>query len=188
MKKLLAITSLLLIFTSCKKDEDPITTPPPTNESEVITTAELVFTDTDNNESYIWLYSDSDGDGGTPPAITADTLPANRSFSMSITLLNETENPPENITTEIEEEADDHQFFFSHGNEIEISFTYSDSDSNGFPVGLENSVNTGLNSTGDITVVLRHLPNKSAENVSEGDITNAGGDTDLEITFTGVID
>lgn len=188
MKKLLLISSALLILLSCKKDEDPVFTPPPTNENEVITSAELVFTDTENNEIYSWLYSDIDGDGGNQPVITADTLPANRSFSMTITLLNETENPVEDITTEIEDEADDHQFFFVNNNDIDITFEYADTDNNGFPVGLENTVTTGQTSTGDITVVLRHLPEKSAENVSEGDISNAGGGTDLEITFGAVID
>ncbi len=188
MKKFLLITSLLLIFSSCKKDEDPVFTPPPTNENEVITSAELVFTDTENNENYSWLYSDPDGDGGNPPVITADTLPANRSFTMNITLLNETENPVEDLTNEILDEADDHQFFFIKGNDIEITFSYADSDSNGLPVGLENAVTTATSSTGDVTIVLRHLPNKSAENVSEGDLSNAGGETDLEITFTTVID
>lgn len=188
MKKLLFIISLLIIVSSCKKDEDPVFTPPPTNEHEVITSAELVFTDSDNSEVYSWLYSDSDGDGGAAPEITADTLPANRSFSMAITLLNETETPAEDITPEIQDEAEDHQFFFVNSNEVDITFEYADSDSNGFPVGLENTVTTGQISSGNATVVLRHFPDKSAENVPDGDITNAGGGTDLEITFPAVID
>lgn len=187
MKKLLLFTSLIIVLSSCKKDEDPVFTPPPSNEHEVITSAELIFTDTENNEVYSWLYSDPDGDGGNPAVITADTLPANRSFSMTITLLNETETPAEDITPEIQDEAEDHQFFFINSNEVDITFEYADSDSDNFPVGLENTVTTGQSSTGNVTVILRHFPDKSAENVPDGDITNAGGGTDLEITFTAVI-
>lgn len=36
---------------------------------------------------------------------------------------------------------------------------------------------------GDLKIVLLHEPNKDAEGVSAGDITNAGGDTDVEVTF-----
>ncbi|HBK71516.1 MAG TPA: type 1 periplasmic binding fold superfamily protein, partial [Flavobacteriaceae bacterium] len=31
--------------------------------------------------------------------------------------------------------------------------------------------------------ILRHEPNKSASGVSDGDITNAGGETDIEVIF-----
>ena len=37
--------------------------------------------------------------------------------------------------------------------------------------------------SGTITVTLRHEPNKDAAGVSSGDIANAGGETDIEVTF-----
>ena len=36
---------------------------------------------------------------------------------------------------------------------------------------------------GTITVILRHEPDKDASGVSNGDITNAGGETDIEVVF-----
>ena len=36
---------------------------------------------------------------------------------------------------------------------------------------------------GSITVILKHKPMKTAANVSNGDISNAGGETDIEVTF-----
>jgi hypothetical protein len=37
--------------------------------------------------------------------------------------------------------------------------------------------------TGNIIVVLRHEPAKSAAGVAMGDITNAGGATDAQVTY-----
>ena len=36
---------------------------------------------------------------------------------------------------------------------------------------------------GQFTVTLRHEPDKSAQGVSAGDITNAGGETDIEVSL-----
>ena len=41
--------------------------------------------------------------------------------------------------------------------------------------------------TGNLTITLRHLPNKSGVNVPGGDITNAGGGTDAEVVFPVVV-
>ena len=36
---------------------------------------------------------------------------------------------------------------------------------------------------GTITITLRHEPNKGGEGVSNGDITNAGGETDAQVSY-----
>ncbi len=56
-------------------------------------------------------------------------------------------------------------------------------DVNGNPIGISTIVTTNGASTGTITVTLRHEPNKDASGVSTGDITNAGGETDIEVIF-----
>jgi hypothetical protein len=48
---------------------------------------------------------------------------------------------------------------------------------------LTFTLTTGNVGTGNLTVTLRHLPNKSALGVSTGDITNAGGATDAYVSF-----
>jgi hypothetical protein len=54
---------------------------------------------------------------------------------------------------------------------------------NGKPIGLAFTLKTGTAAaTGNIVVVLRHMPAKSAAGVATGDITNAGGATDAQIT------
>lgn len=188
MKKCITIFTAILALSACKKDDDEVITPPPVNEEEVITKLELTFTNNVSGETYVWMQSDPDGDGGNDPVQSVDTLPANSTFNLSIRLFNETENPVEEITPEIEEEDDEHQFFFELNSGASMSIQYNDSDGDGNPIGLSNNVTTGDAETVQLTVTLRHDPDKSADGVSEGNIENAGGDTDIEVTFVGVIE
>ncbi|MFB0942128.1 MAG: type 1 periplasmic binding fold superfamily protein, partial [Patiriisocius sp.] len=100
-----------------------------------------------------------------------------------VQFLNETEDPAEDITQEVIEEADEHQVFYTISEGLNIQTTYEDQDSQGNPLGLQITLTTGAASEGSLTVTLRHEPNKSAEGVSDGDITNAGGETDITTTF-----
>ena len=46
----------------------------------------------------------------------------------------------------------------------------------------------GAASNGTVVVTLRHQPDKTASGVSSGDITYAGGETDIEVSFPLVIE
>lgn len=176
--KLLAILFISSIaLSSCSKNDDPI----PVNEDEIITTVTLTLT---NGNDIVTLQSkDLDGDGPGAPVVTVSgNLDANTTYTGSIVLLNETESPAEDITTEVNEEGDEHQFFFSATNSL-ATFAYTDTDSNNDPIGITFTLTTGAAGTGDIGVILRHEPNKSATGVSTGDITNAGGSTDVDVSF-----
>ncbi|MBT3173884.1 MAG: type 1 periplasmic binding fold superfamily protein [Lentimicrobiaceae bacterium] len=171
------IAMSMLLFTGCKKD-DPVIP----NEEEVITTLNYTLIPSDGGTPVVLSFQDLDGDGGDPPVITGGTLAMNTTYDGSLELLNETETPPGDITEEVEEEALEHQFFFqtSIGG---VSFTYEDTDTNGNPIGILTKVTTEGSGNGTITVILRHEPDKDASGVSNGDITNAGGETDIEVVF-----
>ena len=98
---------------------------------------------------------------------------------------------------EIEEEGDEHQFFFSFTNNAfsdptgngnidnaidnaSDEINYSDEDVNGNPLGLETSWTTGgsLEETGEFTVRLQHQPDVKTATSGAND-----GDTDFELTF-----
>lgn len=177
-KLLLALFAVLfLTMTSCK-DDDPVDV----NDEEVIT--DVIFTLASPTGNTILLtFEDLDGDGGNDPTITGATLEANTTYDAFIQLLNNSVTPGESITAEIKEEDEDHQFFFSTSNELNATVAYTDEDNNGNPVGLFSTVTTGDASTGTLTVTLRHEPNKSGSGVADGDISNAGGETDIEVTF-----
>ena len=110
------------------------------------------------------------------------TLSANQSYSGSLDLLNEAETPAESITAEVAEEDDEHQFFFASTLDG-LSVAYTDQDDNGNPLGLQTTLTTGEAGSGELTIILRHEPDKSAAGVADGNIENAGGETDIEVSF-----
>jgi hypothetical protein len=181
MKTLLFFGSIsFLIFLSGCKDHE---IPKPVNEEELITTLELKFTEAvEGGEIIVFTWKDIDGSFSTPPAIDNITLKAHTIYKLELNLLDESTTPAGNVAEEIEEESEDHQFFFQ-SNGLELSFQYDDVDTEGKPLGLSNTVFIEHASTGTLTVILRHQPDKSASGVSDGDVTNAGGETDIEATF-----
>jgi len=151
-------------------------------EEEVITTLTYTLTSEDGSDTAVLTFKDLDGDGGNDPDITGGTLQSNTIYNGQLTLLNESETPVESITEEIEEEDEEHQFFFVSSNES-VTIAYDDVDENNAPVGLSTKLTTTITGTTDLKITLRHEPAKDGENVAAGDITNAGGSTDIEVTF-----
>ncbi len=188
MKSYKIITLLflsVLAITSCS-DDDRI--PEPINEEEVITTVIVTLESSGPDDDVVFTSQDLDGDGPDEPTINIEgKLRANTTYSGSLTILNETVFPVEEINEEIEEEADKHQFFFEfNGFDGTTTYTDTEADYNGGndnPVGLKFILNTGEASSGTFTVTLRHEPDKEASGVSQGDISNAGGETDVQQTF-----
>lgn len=181
LKNLSLLFISALVFTACSSDDD---NPEAVNEEEVITTLTATLIPTTGGTSITLQTQDLDGDGPNSPVVTVSgALAANTTYAGTLELLNETESPAESITEEIEEEDDDHQFFFQTTNSL-ATFTYNDVDEDNNPVGLNFIVTTG-DTTGSetLTITLRHEPSKNAEGVSDGDITNAGGETDFQTIF-----
>ncbi len=178
------LATMLLI--SCGDD------PEPANEEELITTLTVTLTPQGGGSIVSLKFYDADGDGPIAPVFTYQpNIPENSAalllpdqiYAASIELLNETESPAENITVEIEEEADEHLFCFSttlSGLTIAYADTEADYISGGTtkPVGLATTWTTGSTSgTGTVTVRLRHQPGTKT-----GDCPGSG-ETDIEVTF-----
>ena len=110
------------------------------------------------------------------------SLNANTTYNGQVYLWKDTEEPAESITEEIQEEDEEHQFFFE-SNISGLSVAYDDLDEDGLPVGLNTKLSTGNASNGYLRIILRHEPNKSATGVADGQAENAGGETDIELDF-----
>ena len=165
-----------LFLASCSNDDAP----PPVNEEEVITTMTITLTPQGGGTAIILESRDLDGDGPNPPEVTVSgNLMAGTSYSGVIVLLNETETPAENITEEVEEEAEEHQFFFTVGGTLSASTSYSNFDGNGDPLGTEFILQAGDASVGTFGVTLRHDLKKP----NDGTLADAGGETDIAQTF-----
>ncbi|MBX2965024.1 MAG: hypothetical protein KF845_02675 [Cyclobacteriaceae bacterium] len=167
------VATLLLV--SCGDD------PEPAHEEELITTLTVTLTPT-GGAPITMTFKDLDGDGGGAPEYiyssggNAAVLSASTTYTATITLLNESENPAEDITEEIEEEADEHLFCFTPTG-ANIGIAYDDEDDNGLPVGLTTTWTCGDAGTGTVKIVLRHQP---------GTKTGAcpgPGESDIEVTF-----
>lgn len=174
-------------ITGCKPEENAVVAPPPVNEEEVITTMVLSFDGQAGATDKELRFTDADGDGGGAPVFDLDTLQATSNYNVSIILMNEAANPVDTISNEVLVEGVDHQFFYQPTG-ANVTIAYADVDVNGNPIGLQTTMATGAASAGVLRVTLRHLPNKSAAGVAGGDITNAGGNTDIEVDFPLVIE
>ncbi|WP_338733783.1 type 1 periplasmic binding fold superfamily protein [Mangrovimonas cancribranchiae] len=175
---LLLISSLTIV--SCSSDDDGDHHDHDhdhDHEEELITTVNYTLTDGTNTVTL--TFQDLDGEGGTDGVTTVSgSLAANTMYSGTIELLNETEDPAEDITVEVEEEGDAHEFFIT-STISDIVVTKTDTDENGNPIGIISTLETGAVGTGSLTIVLKHEPTKP----NNGTATGAGGSTDVQVTF-----
>ena len=116
----------------------------------------------------------------------AITVSAPTLVSFDTFILNELNNPVDEITEEVQEEGAEHQVFYQLASTIgTVAYHTANTDDNGNPIGLQFTLTTSANNatSGTFVVTLIHLPNKTATGVAAGDITNAGGATDALAIF-----
>jgi hypothetical protein len=178
IKHVLVLASIIILAASCS-DDNPIAV----NEEELITTVTVTLTSQADGTEIVLNSVDLDGDGPDAPVVTVSgNLAANTIYTGATEVLNETEDPAEDITVEVLEEGVEHQFFYTFFNGL-ASTEYTDTDENGDPIGLTFTLTTLAAGSESLTVSLKHEPNKSGAGVVDGSITNADGETDVEVTF-----
>lgn len=180
----------VISLTSCSED-DPMKEDVP----ELITKATLTFTPVGGGTPITVSATDPDGEGVQDIQVDgAINLAANTTYALTLGLINElaeTSSPEYNIADEVEEEGDEHMFFYSWTGDVfsdpagngnidnrADAVNYEDEDDNGFPLGLTTTWTTAANGSGTFRVVLKHQPDlKSATS----DVNT--GETDLDIEF-----
>lgn len=171
----------LALFVSCSNDND---TPEPVNEEEPLTTLTVTLEPQGGGTTITLQTRDLDDDGPEPPVITiSGNLTAGVTYNGTIVILNETVNPPEIITEEVEEEDVDHQFFYTVAGGLDVTTEYENFDSNGNPLGTEFTLTAGAVSSGILTFTLIHLPTKPNTGLND-----AGGETDIAAPFNVTIE
>ena len=192
--QLLAILFSVITIIGCSNDDD--IAPEEENEVEVFTDVTLVFTNTaDVNDVVTASAQDPDGTGIQELQILdAITLAADTEYKLTYEILNALDPADiEDIGSEILEEDNEHQFFFSftenvfsdpigNGN-IDAAadpINYNDADENGNPVGLSSTWTTSstASSGASFTVRLQHQPDVKTATSGSND-----GDTDFALTF-----
>jgi hypothetical protein len=176
-------------------------------ETEIITTVRLTFAPEDGSAPIHASFTDPDGDGGMSGTTDPVLLFAGVSYALQIDFFNELGGEMEDITREIEEEAEEHQVFV-FGDAIAgpaamdsaaaiAEHTYADFESDygaqtgdDLPVGLINTFVTRAAGSGELVVALRHLPELNgqpqkvaglAESLAAGDALP--GEIDANVSF-----
>jgi len=189
MKRFIALS---FIFVGCGDPGDGSM-----NEQEVISRVELTFMPP-SGSPVTFTFDDPDGDGGAAGTAQPITLNTATTYALSISFLNSLETPPEDITPEVRDEGVEHQVFLT-GTAVNgpasnstgpLTHTYADTDANGLPLGLENTIAT-IDGTGQLIVTLRHMPPElppgkgadTASQVAASGFSAIGGSTDAQVTF-----
>ena len=193
MKNLKKVSLYLLAlvafgFASCESED-----PTKENDGEVITDVTLKFQELNASNALVGSvlsFKASDPQGievGKTPTIQSISLAKGKKYQMTIEVTNAIKG--EDITQEILTEAAAHQFFFL-GQVFDSSFfSIQYADAGGIALGLKTTVtvssSTGTNNS-NMRVVLRHDLIKSfpgASNPNFANFAQAGGETDLDLTF-----
>ncbi len=196
----LLLATTLLPLAGCPADDGTTDG----NEEEVITTVRLTFTPAGGGAAVVAAFDDPDGDGGEPPVVDPIAL-APGSYTLAVQFENGLEDPPEDITSEVADESDQHQLFFT-GTAVDgpasdvpgapLTHAYGDQDVNGLPIGLANDI-TATVGAGTLTVTLRHLPPISgiaakvaslADDVAAGGLAALPGESDANVDFVVTVD
>ena len=182
-----------VLFTGCKKDDD--VAPDEENEEEVITDVKLIFTNNaDANDVVEARAKDPDG-AGIEELVVLDqiNLDNNKTYTLTMEIMNNLTIPGEDIGEEVEEEGHEHRFYFGFTNgafsnptgngNIDNSFqpvVYNDKDINGLPIGLSTTWTTSNSalSGGNFIVRLQHQPDLKTPTSGAFD-----GDTDINLIF-----
>lgn len=180
-KKWLPITLGILltggVLSGCKKDKDE------ENPEELITTIVLTFTQPGSATPLVYTYDDPDGPGGANPTVNDIVLAPNKTYNVSISLLNRSVNPPENITEEVEEENKAHRFYFEPSAGSNLTVSDLDTDDDGLPLGLNSTWTTTTAATGTIKITLRHYPSDPPNKAANDPVNSGKSGTDADPVF-----
>lgn len=155
-------------------------------EEELITTLSITLTPSGGGSAITVRFRDLDGEGGNAPVVDVLAVTAGTDYNGMVQVLNETESPPENITEEVEEEAEAHQFFFETlGGFSAATVEYADKESDyvpnsgaDHPVGLAFTLSVPDNAQdGQFRIILSHFDEAPKDGVNQSD------ETDIDVTF-----
>lgn len=180
------------------------------HENEVISLIELTFTPTGGGEPLVFAFQDPDGDGGTSGTADRVELAAGVEYTLAVRFINSLVEPDEDLTGEIEAEAEDHMVFVvgdvagpaSSAPTTLVTHAYADVESDygtnavgdDLPVGLVNTITGNTAGAGKLRVILRHLPEVNGQPQKTGELPadlaagrDLPGSVDVDVSFDLVV-
>ena len=152
----------------------------PGGESEVISRVTLTLTPP-AGAALTSFIDDADGNGpGAPSAQQgALTLARNTTYTGTIRFENRLATPVEDITTEVQAEANEHRVFYTASGSG-VTITTTDTDGQGRPLGLRFTTAVGATAApGQISVVLCHYDKVTKPAAA----TSCTVETDISVAF-----
>jgi hypothetical protein len=144
-------------------------------EQEVITTIKVKLTDlTGNAKTFTW--EKKDPNSAAAPIVDTIKLVANKIYTGELTIFNAAVNPVTDLTQDIRDKKADHLFVF-RPTSANLNIAITDLDANQKPVGLTTTWTVQAISAGNVNILLKHLPNKTAAN------PETTGSTDIDAIF-----
>lgn len=174
---LVPLTAATVALAACGES-----TTAPGGEQEVISRVTLSLTPSGGGSAITAYIDDPDGNGPMAPTTQVGTLSlaAGSSYTGTILFENRLETPPENITEEVAEEAEEHRVVYT-ATGAGLTITTTDLDADGVPLGLTYTVDAGNTAgTGTLRVLLCHYD----EDPKPAQATSCTVDTDIDVTFT----
>jgi hypothetical protein len=173
---------LLLAPAGC---DDP-SSPGDGNEQELITEITITLTPVGGGTAIVSTITDPDGPGIEPPDPPTATLALDQGVTYNGTIeFTDASDPldPEDITVEVEEEAEAHRIFYTVTGltGVTVPTASLDEDGNGAPLGLTFQVvvdGAAPLATGSIRAVLSHY-----DDAPKGDGSVPSGETDADVSF-----
>jgi len=158
----------LFLTPGCKKDSS--------TQQENITKIIVHLTGSGGfDQEFAW--SDPDGGDTGNASIDEIVIPAGTTDIKSrMRVLDESQSPVVDVSTEIEEESADHLFIYKLSGLAVSKIDYDDVDSNGKLFGLVTKWTAGTG-TGTVNIALHHLP------TTKDNLLSPGGEIDFDVTF-----
>jgi hypothetical protein len=186
-KQLLKFSMLLfglssLLLSSCKKE-----TAGEENDEEVITTMLLTFVPQGGGTTVTYKSDDPDGPGGTDATKDQIVLAANKTYNVSVQLLNKTLTPAEDITIEVAGEPQAHRFYYEASTGSNITISGLDNDPAGIPLGITSVWATTATATGTVKVTLRHYPGTPPDKAASDPVNSPKSSNDIDVTFITIV-
>jgi hypothetical protein len=171
----------VILFTACEKEK--VNNPLPVEE-ELITTLVLNISDSATGSQQSFAYKVDNGFGTDPMIFTVDTikLAPEKSYKVTVSLLNEHIIPSEEVTQEIIDENTEHIFMYTSNPKSgagSITASNGNKDDNGKPFNQVVTFTTGAAGDGFLAATLIHQPTQKESPA----VTNVGGETDAEAIF-----
>jgi hypothetical protein len=160
----------------------------PGQEQELITRVSLVVTPSGGGTAQTIYIDDADGLGPGAPSAQVGTLNLvqGATYTGTVRFENRLENPPENITEEVEAEDDEHMVIYTVAGGTGVTVATTDTDGSGRQLGVNYTITVGAAApTGARTVRVLLCHYDAAPKPTTA--TACSGDTDIDVTFNATV-